>query len=49
MDSIPRLESRLNRALDNGSHEIRAFTANIDKLLGSIDRAINAARGYADE
>ena len=48
MDSIPRLEGRLTRALDNGSYEIRGFTANIDKLIGSIDRAINAARGRAD-
>ena len=45
MDSVPRLERRLNRALDNGSREIRGLTANIEKLIGSVARAIDAAEG----
>ena len=45
MDGVPRLERRLNRALDNGSREIRGLTANIEKLIRSVARAIDAAEG----
>ena len=40
MDQLPRMERRLNRAVTDGSAEIRVMANNIDKTIASISRAI---------
>ena len=46
MDAVPRLERGMNRGLDRGGSELRAFTSNLDRLIGSVTRALNAAKGH---
>ena len=41
MDQLPRIERRLNREVTRGSEEIRTMAANIDRTIGSVDRALN--------
>ena len=41
MDRLPRIERRLNREVTRGSEEIRTMAANIDRTIGSVDRALN--------
>ena len=41
MDSLPRIERRLTREATRGSEEIRTMAANIDRTIGSVDRALN--------
>ena len=41
MDKLPRIERRLNREVTRGSEEIRTMAANIDRTIGSVDRALN--------
>ena len=41
MDELPRMERRLNREVTRGSTEIRTMAANIDRTIGSVDRALN--------
>ena len=41
MDELPRIERRLNREVTRGSEEIRTMAANIDRTIGSVDRALN--------
>lgn len=48
MDGLPRLERRLNRELDRSSKEIQKWASNIDRLIASTTRAINAGRGPLD-
>lgn len=38
MDSVPRMERRLNRALSSGSAEIRAMASNIDRHIATVSR-----------
>ena len=44
MKAIPRVERRLNRAMDRGTHELLATQSNLDRLLASISRALNKIR-----
>ena len=41
MDTLPRLERRLNREVARASEEIRVMAGNIDKTIASVSRAIN--------
>ena len=41
MDELPRMERRLNREVTRGSAEIRTMAANIDRTIGSVNRALN--------
>ena len=41
MGKLPRIERRLNREVTRGSEEIRTMAANIDRTIGSVDRALN--------
>ena len=41
MDTLPRLERRLNREVARASGEIRIMASNIDKTIASVSRAIN--------
>ena len=41
MDTLPRLERRLNRGVAGASEEIRVMASNIDKTIASVTRAIN--------
>ena len=38
MDSVPRMERRLNRALSSGSAEIRTMANNIDRHIATVSR-----------
>ncbi len=40
MDELPRMERRLNRAVDRGSQEIRITAGNLDKTVAAISRAL---------
>ena len=40
-DALPRMERRLNRALDKQSRELRGFSDNLDRTVASVDRALN--------
>ena len=41
MDGMPRIERRLNREVARGSEEVRIMAGNIDRTIGSINRALN--------
>ena len=41
MESLPRLERRLNREVTRGSEEIRVMANNIDRTVSSISRALS--------
>ena len=38
MDSVPRIERKLNQALSSGSREVRAMAVIIDRHIASISR-----------
>ena len=40
MDQLPRIERRLNRAVERGSQEIRITAGNLDKTGAAISRAL---------
>ncbi len=40
MDTLPRLERRLNREVARGSEELRVMANNLDKTIASISRAL---------
>ena len=40
-DALPRMERRLNRALEKQSWELRGFSDNLDRTIASVDRALN--------
>lgn len=40
MDSLPRIERRLNREVARASEEIRVMASNLDRTLASISRAL---------
>ena len=44
MDAMPRMERRLNRAVDQGIKELLAMQSNLDRFLASISRALNKIR-----
>lgn len=43
IDELPRVERLLNRQMNNTSIEIRAMAGHLDRIYGSISRAIQAA------
>ena len=44
MHAMPRMERRLNRAVDRGINELLAMQSNLDRFLASISRALNKIR-----
>ena len=40
MESLPRIERRLNREVARASEEIRVMASNLDRILASISRAL---------
>ena len=40
LEELPRVERRLNRALDRGSQEIRITASNLDKTVAAISRGL---------
>ena len=40
MDTLPKLERRLNREVAKGSQEVRIMANNIDRTIASIERAL---------
>ncbi|MCY3886235.1 MAG: hypothetical protein OXG19_00800 [Chloroflexi bacterium] len=47
MDSVPRLERRLNRETKRGSEEVLVMAGNLDKTLASISRALQKYEQYS--
>ena len=41
MDTMPRMERRLNREVTRGAQELFSMRGNLDRLLASISRALN--------